>query len=52
MKVKKALDEEKLFFATHPIYSTMPTGHCGTDSLTTKLTKVFFYHIRKSLPEV
>jgi len=52
MKVKIALDLEKQFFATHAVYSTMPPGYCGTDSLTQKLTKVFFNHIRKSLPEV
>jgi len=52
MKVKRALELEKLFFANHAVYSTMPVGHCGTDNLTSKLTKVFFYHIRKSLPEV
>jgi len=52
MKVKRALELEKQFFATHPVYSTMPPGYCGTDHLTTKLTKVFFNHIKKSLPEV
>jgi len=52
MRVKKALDLEKQFFATHPVYSTMPPGYLGTDTLTNKLTKVFFFHIRKSLPEV
>jgi dynamin 1-like protein len=24
MKVKNALDEEKLYFASHPVYSSMP----------------------------
>jgi len=52
MKVKRALELEKLFFANHTVYSTMPPGFCGTDNLTGKLTKVFFQHIKKSLPEV
>jgi len=52
MKVKRALELEKLFFANHAVYSTMSPGFCGTDSLTAKLTKVFFHHIKKSLPEV
>jgi len=52
MRVKRALELEKQFFATHAVYSTMPPGHCGTDNLTSKLTKIFFNHIKKSLPEV
>jgi GTP-binding protein EngB required for normal cell division len=52
MRVKRALELEKQFFATHAVYSTMPPGHCGTDNLTARLTKVFFNHIKRSLPEV
>ena len=52
MRVKKALQAEKQFFATHPVYSTMPPGYLGADTLTQKLTKVFFNHIKRSLPEV
>ena len=52
MRVKKALQAEKQFFATHPVYSTMPPGYLGADTLTQKLTKVFFNHIKKNLPEV
>jgi hypothetical protein len=52
MTVKEAIEREKMYFATHPIYSTMPPGTIGTEVLTTKLTKVLFTHIKHNLPEI
>jgi vacuolar protein sorting-associated protein 1 len=51
-RVFSALDEEKLYFSSHPIYSTMPQDILGTANLTKKLTKVLFTHIRNYLPEI
>lgn len=50
--VKKGLDEEKQYFASHPVYSTMPPGYLGIETLTQKLTKILFHHIRNYLPEI
>lgn len=33
MTVKDAIEREKLYFATHPVYSTMPQGTLGTEIL-------------------
>lgn len=52
MTVKSGLDLEKQYFASHPVYSTMPPGHLGTEVLTQKLTKILFAHIRSYLPEI
>jgi hypothetical protein len=52
MSVKDAIEREKLYFATHPIYSTMPNGTLGTEILSQKLTKVMFTHIKHNLPEI
>ena len=52
MSVKDAIEREKLYFATHPVYSTMPQNMLGTDLLTSKLTKVMFTHIKHNLPEI
>jgi GTP-binding protein EngB required for normal cell division len=52
MRVIRALDAEKEYFATHPVYSTLPAGHCGTEALTNKLTKILFHHIRMHLPSI
>lgn len=41
-----------LYFSKHPVYSTLPTGHCGTLNLTNKLTTVLYKHIRKFLPDL
>ena len=51
-KVFSALDEEKLYFSSHPVYSTMPQNMLGTANLTKKLTKVLFTHIKNYLPEI
>lgn len=52
MSVKDALEREKIYFKSHPIYSTMPQQFLGTEILTTKLTKVLFTHIKHNLPEI
>jgi hypothetical protein len=52
MRVVKALNEEKLFFSSHPVYSSLPTENLGTLSLTKKLTKVLFTHIKNYLPQI
>ncbi len=52
MTVKDAIEREKLYFATHPLYSTMQPGLLGTEILTTKCTKVMFTHIKHNLPEI
>jgi len=51
-RVFSALDEEKLYFSSHPVYSTMPQDMLGTANLTKRLTKVLFTHIRNYLPEI
>jgi vacuolar protein sorting-associated protein 1 len=45
------VDEQK-FFSTHPVYSTLPSGTLGTDSLTNRLTEILYKHIRKYMPEL
>jgi dynamin 1-like protein len=51
-RVFAALNEEKLYFSKHPVYSTMPQDLLGTHNLTKKLTKVLFTHIKNYLPEI
>ena len=50
LKVKKALQGERDYFNNHPIYSKLPPEVLGCDSLTNKLMKIFFTHIRRYLP--
>jgi dynamin 1-like protein len=52
MTVKDAIEREKLYFATHPLYSSMPHGLLGTEILVQKLSKVLFTHIKHNLPEI
>ena len=52
ISVKKGLEAEKSYFASHSVYSTMPSGHVGTDSLVQKLTKIFYEHIKSYMPEI
>ena len=52
MSVRDAIEREKLYFATHAVYSTMPQGLLGTEVLSQKLTKVMFTHIKHNLPEI
>ncbi len=50
--VQEAIDKERAYFASHPVYSTMPPGLMGCDVLTNKLTKILFTHIKHNLPEI
>jgi hypothetical protein len=52
MSVRDAVEREKLYFSTHPVYSTIDSKLLGTDTLTSKLTKVLFTHIKHNLPEI
>ena len=52
LSVKEAMEKEQAYFASHPIYSTMPPGYLGCETLTTKLTKILFTHIKHNLPEI
>ena len=50
--VALAIQKEREYFASHPVYSTMPPGTLGCDILTGKLSKVLFTHIKHNLPEI
>lgn len=50
--VKAHLVDEQKYFSTHPVYSTLPSGTLGTDSLTNRLTEILYKHIRKSMPNL
>lgn len=50
--VLQAIEEERKFFSTSPVYSSLPPSLCGTKSLTNKLTDVLYQHIRTCLPEI
>ncbi len=52
ISVRKALDAEKLYFSQHPVYSTISQNLLGAETLTTKLSKVLFTHIKHNLPEI
>lgn len=52
ISVDEALEKEKLFFRSHPIYSTMPQHVLGCDNLVNQLSKVMFTHIKHNLPEI
>jgi len=52
MKVNEALQDERNYFAKHPIYSNMPPGFLGTEALTAKLTTVMYKHIKKIMPSI
>jgi len=52
ISVEKAMEKEMAFFNSHPIYSTMPPGHLGVNTLTSKLTRILFTHIKHNLPEI
>ncbi len=52
MTVKDACEREKMYFATHPVYSTLDQKLLGTEILTNKLTRVLFAHIKHNLPEI
>ena len=48
--VKVSLNEEKKWFEKHPVYSTISSEYWGTESLTFKLVKLLYTHIKKCLP--
>ena len=50
--VQVALKDEKNFFSTNPIYSMISAGYLGVESLTHKLTKLLYGHIKKFLPDI
>lgn len=50
--VRECLEEEKIFFASHPTYRLLPPHLVGVSSLVDKLTKVLFRHIKNFLPEI
>ncbi|KAH0488116.1 MAG: LOW QUALITY PROTEIN: hypothetical protein KVP17_002434 [Porospora cf. gigantea B] len=50
--VQSAIESEREFFSTHPVYRGLNQGLQGTRTLTQKLTKVLFRHIRNFLPEI
>ncbi|EAR96322.2 dynamin central region family protein (macronuclear) [Tetrahymena thermophila SB210] len=50
--VLQSLDDERKFFSTSPIYSSLPSSLLGTRSLTNKLTDVLYTHIRTCLPQI
>lgn len=52
ISVKEAMEKEQEYFSTHPIYSTMPPGSLGCHTLTNKLTKILFTHIKHNLPDI
>lgn len=52
MSVKDAIEREKMYFSTHPVYSTLDQKMLGTEILSSKLTKVLFTHIKHNLPEI
>ena len=48
--VKKANEIEQKWFSEHSIYNDMPPGFLGIGTLTKKLTKILFTHIKVNLP--
>ncbi len=50
--VQVSLEDERQFFAKHPVYSTMGPGYVGTQTLSNKLTKILYTHIKHNLPEI
>lgn len=52
ISVKEAQAKENAFFASHPVYSTMPPESLGCFELTKKLSNILFVHIKHSLPAI
>jgi hypothetical protein len=50
--VAEAIEKEKMYFSSHPIYSSMPSGTLGCDTLIQKLTSILFTHIKHTLPTI
>ena len=52
MKVQTGLDEEKQWFMNHPMYRSLPKECYGADTLTQKLSRIMYAHIRTNLPDI
>ena len=52
MPVKEAQAKEMAFFASHPVYSSLPPENFGCFELTKRLSRILFVHIKFSLPEI
>lgn len=52
MGVQSGLDIERSWFMNHPVYRTLPKDCYGTDTLTQKLSRIMYAHIRSALPEI
>ena len=50
MRVSVALKMEEEYFASHPVYSSIPKEYLGSKALISKLTTILFQHIRHCLP--
>jgi len=44
--------DEREFFAGHPVYNTMGMEYFGTHTLSSKLTKILYTHIKHNLPDI
>lgn len=44
--------DERQYFAKHPVYSAMGPGYVGTQTLSNKLTKILYTHIKYNLPDI
>lgn len=52
VRVQRGLDIEREWFQKHPIYRSLPKDCYGTDTLTHKLSRVMYAHIRSALPDI
>ena len=52
VKVQRGLDTERQWFMNHPIYRSLPKDCYGTDTLTHKLSRIMYAHIRSALPDI
>ena len=52
MRVQSGLDFEKQWFMNHPVYRSLPKECYGTDTLTLKLSRLMYTHIRFNLPKI
>lgn len=50
--VKEALAKEQAYFASHPIYSSLPPDRLGCFELTKRLSKILFIHIKHTMPDI
>lgn len=52
MKVEEALQNERNFFSSHKVYSSMPSKFFGIENLTKKLMVILNQHIKQNLPGI